>query len=150
MVATHIKLRALASADGGASTAFLWWLVHDVLISDEATLAGALIGGCFALWITSGSLWSRVVKTRTETMARGLWVLKTSFSIGMLLSLIVVGVSWLVQFVPNIPLVGGLSVNVPKPALAGALSLVGVVLVPVLWVPVLDMLKRFIETRWRS
>ena len=149
MLATNAKVKMLASADGGVLTGFFFWLIRDVLISDEATLTAALFGGCLGLWFTSGEIWSKTVKP-VEGMSRGGWVLKASISIGMLLSLIVIGSAWMVQFVPNVPLVGSLSVGVPKPALAGMLALVTIVLFPLLWSPAIAAARRFLESKWRS
>lgn len=150
MLATNMKVKVLASADGGAISVFIFWLIRDVLISDEATLTAALFGGCIGLWLTSNSIWKKIVTQHTEGMNRGIWVVKASASIGMLLSMIVVGSAWLVQFVPNIPLVGGLSANVPKPALAGMMSLISIVLFPLLWAPAIAAVRRFLDSKWRA
>lgn len=130
-------------------SAFLFWLIRDVLISDEATLTAALFGGCIGLWLTSGAIWSKLIPRQGAGLSRGMWVVKASASIGMLLSLIVVGSAWAVQFVPNIPLIGGLSRNVPKPALAGMLALAVIVLFPLLWAPLMAAARRYLDSKWR-
>ena len=150
MLATNAKVKLLASVDGGVFSVAFAWLIKEVLISDEATLTAALFGGCIGLWLTSGSIWSKVVAKHIDGMNRGVWVLKASASIGMLLSMIVIGSAWLVQFVPNIPLLGSLSVNVPEPALAGMMSLGSIVLFPLLWAPAMAAARRFLDSKWRA
>lgn len=152
MKATFLRERLWASLDGTWMTGALGWLVRDVLISDEKILAASLIGGIFGTWLTTDDIWRKIrsVDLGLDDGRRGARVMNVAVGLGMMLTLIVVGSAWVVHFLPNIPVVGGLIEGVPPPALAGVLSLLSVAVGPRLWGDGLGAVKRLLGSLWRN